>query len=42
MTEFELLAIPISLVLGLGITKMLSALAIAIGTASKSGSTGCR
>ena len=30
MTEFELLAIPISLVLGLGITKMLSALAIAI------------
>ena len=30
MTEFELLAIPISLVLGLGITKMLSALAITI------------
>jgi hypothetical protein len=30
MTEFELLAIPISLVLGLGITKMLNALAIAI------------
>lgn len=30
MTEFELLAIPISLVLGLGITKMLSGLAIAI------------
>lgn len=30
MTEFELLTIPISLVLGLGITKMLSALAMAI------------
>jgi hypothetical protein len=30
MTEFELLVIPISLVLGLGITKMLGALAIAI------------
>jgi hypothetical protein len=30
MTEFELLAIPISLVLGLGITKMLSALAFTI------------
>ena len=30
MTEFELLAIPISLVLGLGITKMLNALAIVI------------
>lgn len=30
MTEFELLAVPISLVLGLGITKMLGALAIAI------------
>lgn len=30
MTEFELLAIPISLVLGLGITKMLSSLVTAI------------